>query len=230
MEKRWRGAPRMPPSESLNCWPEKTQPNKTAMSDTAATPSNVSLTARADIQYRWRVWAFFIMVFGYGLWSARDGFIKWPQDNVRNQAIRDRGGIGDKDHNYAGILINRVLGVVLPAVSLPVFIWLMYRSRGAYQLGDGTLRVRGCEPVPIDRIVALDKSRFERKGVAIVEYQKADGSAASITLRDMVYERRTTDQIVEWIENYLRNGESVRGSPHPNPLPKREGEKATPAA
>lgn len=200
------------------------------MTDTAASPKKVSLTARADIQYRWRVWAFFIMVFGYGMWSARDGFIKWPEDNARNQAIREHGGIGEKDHNYAGILINRVLGVLLPSVSLPVFIWLMYRSRGEYRLADGTLAIRGHEPIPVDRIVALDKSRFEAKGVAVVEYQKPDGTSASVTLRDMVYERRTTDQIVDWIENYLRNGESVSAPPHFSPLPEGEGKKANPAA
>jgi hypothetical protein len=200
------------------------------MSDTAAiqTASKVSLTARADFQYRWRVWAFFLMVFGYGIWSARDGFIKWPEDNARYATLRERGlPQPEKDHNYAGILINQVLGVLLPGVSLPVFIWLMYRSRGAYRLADGTLSIRGREPIPVDRIVALDKSSFERKGVAVVEYQKPDGSSATVTLRDMVYERRTTDEIVEWIENYLRNGESSAGRPHPNPLP--EGEGANPA-
>ena len=198
------------------------------MTDTTATSPKVSLTARADIQYRWRVWAFFIMVFGYGLWSARDGFIKWPEDNARNQVMRDRGQRPPEvDHNYAGILINRVLGVLLPSVSLPIFIWLMYRSRGAYRLADGTLSIRGHEPVPVDRIVALDKSRFEAKGVAVVEYQKPDGNSALVTLRDMVYERRTTDQIVDWIENYLRNGESTSPIPRPNPL---QADSATPGA
>jgi hypothetical protein len=189
------------------------------MNDTAAAPSKTPLIARADFQYRWRVYAFFVMVFGYGLWSARDGYIKWPEENAHNQAIRDRGGIGEKDHNYAGILINRVLGVVLPGVSLPLFIWLLYRSRGAYRLADGTLSVPGRAPVPVDRIEALDKSRWERKGVAVVEYLESDGKRATITLRDMVYERRTTDEIVERIEKYLSNGESVPASPHLNPLP-----------
>lgn len=192
------------------------------MSDTAsaAASSKTPLIARADFQYRWRVYVFFIMVFGYGLWSARDGFIKWPADNARNQAIRDRGGRPPEvDHNYASILINRVLGVVLPAVSLPLFLWLMYRSRGAYRLSDGTLGVPGRAAIPVERIQSLDKSRWERKGVAVVEYQESDGKRAAVVLRDMVYERRTTDEIVDRIEKYLNGGETTTASPHPGPLP-----------
>jgi hypothetical protein len=204
------------------------------MNDTASDshrPEKVSLTARADFQYRWRAWAFFIMVCGYGIWSARDGFIKWPEENARNAALREHGQREPApDHNYASILINQVLGILLPGVSIPVFIWLMYRSRGAYRLADGTLSVPGREPVPVDRIQALDKSRFDRKGVAIVEYQKPDGSAASITLRDMVYERQTTDEMIEWIEQYLRGGDSSPPSPQPNQPPEGKGIKPTPAA
>jgi hypothetical protein len=201
------------------------------MTDRAAVPSKaaskVSLIARADFQYRWRVWAFFVMVCGYGIWSARDGFIKWPQDNARNQALRERGLPPPQvDHNYASIVINRVLGFLLPTVSLPVFVWLMYRSRGSYRLADGTLSVPGRQPIPVERIQALDKSRFDRKGLAVVEYQKPDGGCDSVILRDMVYERRTTDDIVDWIENYLRNGEST-ATPHPNSLPEGEGVKAS---
>lgn len=198
------------------------------MSDSAtAVESRKTLVARADFQYRWRVYAFFIMVFGYGLWSARDGFIKWPADNARNQAIRDQGGRPPgPDYNYASILINRILGVLLPASSLPIFIWLMYRSRGAYRLSDGTLEVPGRPAIPVERIQSLDKSRWERKGVAVVEYEEANGKRATVGLRDMVYERRTTDEIVQRIEKTLSDDGSTPSSPHPSPLPEGEGANA----
>jgi len=174
------------------------------MTESSPAQTHEPLVARADFQYRWRVYLFFLMVFGFGVWSFRDGFYKWPQDNARNRAMRDQGQKPPEvDHNDAGILINKALGIILPAFSLPVFVWLMYRSRGAYRLANSTLELPGHEPIPLDKIQSLDKSNWDRKGVAVVEYHRADGQPATATLRDMVYERRTTDQIVDRIEKSL---------------------------
>lgn len=179
------------------------------MNQAPAVSSTGDLVARADFQYRWRVYLFFILVFGYGLLSIRDGFFRWPQQNAEWDAMRAQGKMPPQvNHNEAGILINQVLGVVFPAVSLPLFLWLMYRSRGEYRLTGDTLTAPGHPPVQLDKIVALDKSRWDRKGVALVEYQTPDGKSNHIALRDMVYHRTTTDQIVERIESYLRESGS----------------------
>ena len=174
------------------------------MSEPIPAPSSAPLVARADFQYRWRVYVFFIMLFGYGLWSARDGFIKWPADNAYFEQLRKEGKTPPApDHNEAGILINKALGIILPGVSLPLFIWLMYRSRGAYRLENNVLHVPGKDPVPLDKIQALDKSLWDKKGIAVVEYHDPSGAPQTATLRDMVYDRRTTDQIIESIERSL---------------------------
>jgi hypothetical protein len=183
------------------------------MTDAMTAPEKPALVARADFQYRWRVYAFFIIVVGYGLWSLHDGFIKWPADNQRWHEMEAKGLTAREiesmklvpPHNEAGILINQALGVVLPSIGIPLFIWLMYRSRGAYRLADETLRVPGREPIPLDRIQSLDKSRWDKKGIAVVEYHAADGSARTFALRDMVYARKTTDQIVDHIEKSLQS-------------------------
>lgn len=184
------------------------------MTDTGSNPPQTSLVARADFQYRWRVYVFFLVVVGYGLWSLRDGFFKWPQDNQRWHEMEAHGHLPPEPyHNDAGILINRLLGIILPGVGIPVFIWLMYRSHGAYCLIDGTLHVPGHEPVPLSRIESLDKSRWDRKGLAVVAYHAADGKHHTATLRDMVYERRTTDQIVERIEKSLQTPQPSSAPP-----------------
>ncbi len=174
-----------------------------AVSESKPGPPNGPLVARADFQYRWRVYVLFIVAFGFGVLSARDGFVKWPEENRQHELQRVRGERSEADHNHAGILINQILGVVLPVVSLPVFVWLMYRSRGAYRLEANTLYLPGNEPIPVEKIAALDKSRWDKKGIAVVEYQDAEGKSQSATMRDMVYERRTTDEIVERIEKSL---------------------------
>lgn len=174
------------------------------MTDAAGAPSSTDIVARADFQYRWRVYVFFILVFGYGLWSLRDGFFHWPRDNAEWQAMIDRGEKPPQSrHNEAGILINQVLGIVLPVVSLTTFVWLMYRSRGEYRLTSTTLGAPGHPPIPLDAIQSLDKSRWDRKGVATVEYRLSGGREGKIDLRDMVYHRRETDLIVQTIGEHL---------------------------
>lgn len=178
---------------------------------TDATPTETTaITARADFQYRWRVYIFFVLVFGYGLLSIRDGFFRWPADNARlHQMQENHQKLTEQYHNEAGILINKALGILFPAVSLPAFLWLMYRSRGQYRLAGNTLSVPGAEPIPLERIQSLDKSNWDRKGHAVVEFQTADGKADQFTLRDMVYERRPTDKIVDRIETYLKGPATV---------------------
>lgn len=174
------------------------------MTDAAGAPSSSDIVARADIQYRWRVYVFFILVFGYGLWSLRDGFFLWPRKNAEWQAMIARGEKPPQaPYNEAGILINRVLGIVLPVVGLTTFVWLMYRSRGEYRLTSTALNGPGHPPIPLDAIQSLDKSKWDRKGVATVEYRLSDGGEGKIDLRDMVYNRRETDLIVQRIEEHL---------------------------
>jgi hypothetical protein len=174
------------------------------------------ISARADFQYRWRVYIFFVLVFGYGLWSARDGFIKWPADNDRLREMEaNHQKLPTPYHNQAGIVINQALGILFPLVSLPTFIWLMYRSRGEYRLAGNALHLPGLDAIPLDRIHSLDKSNWERKGHAVVEFDGADGKAEQFTMRDMVYERRATDKIVERIEMLLQGAPTTEAETTP---------------
>ena len=180
------------------------------MTDAAVTNATGDLVARADFQYRWRVYLFFIVMFGYGMWSLYDGFVVWPRDNALWQQMEEHGQIPpQKLHNDAGILLNRAMGVLLPLISLPLFIWLMYRSRGEYRLANGTLSAPGHPAIPLDRIATLDKTLWDRKGIAVVQYEDASGATRSLPLRDMVYQRGMTDQIVDRIEAHLGSGDAT---------------------
>jgi hypothetical protein len=171
----------------------------------ATTTEQTPIIARADFQYRWRVYIFFVLVFGYGLLSIRDGFFRWPADNDRLHHMEENHQkLTEPYHNEAGILINKALGIVFPLISLPAFIWLMYRSRGSYRLLDRTLSVPGHDAILLERIRSMDKSLWDRKGLAVLEFDGADGKPHNFTLRDMVYDRRATDKIVERIELFLK--------------------------
>jgi hypothetical protein len=82
--------------------------------------------------------------------------------------------------------------------------WFLYTSRGEYRLSGDTLTVPGHPPVPLQFIRSLDKSFWDRKGIAYIDYElPAPSVSGRIKLDDFVYERPPTDAIVERIEHYL---------------------------
>jgi len=162
------------------------------------------VVARADFQYRWRVYALFLLLFGWGCYSLLDGFVRWPRQNEAwEQMIAEGKKPPRAPHSDNDIFLNQAMGVTCPVIAVALLAWLMYRSRGEYRLSGQTLHVPGHPPVPLERIKTLDKSRWDRKGVAAVEYDLRDGQTAVLSLRDMVYQRAATDRIVQEIESHL---------------------------
>ncbi|HSU68937.1 MAG TPA: hypothetical protein VLJ39_18790, partial [Tepidisphaeraceae bacterium] len=51
------------------------------MTQPAADPPG-DIVARVDFQFRWRTWALFLLMFGAGLFSIKDGFFTYPKDNA----------------------------------------------------------------------------------------------------------------------------------------------------
>lgn len=172
----------------------------------AAVPASASgdVIARVDFQYRWRSWAFALLMLMVGLWSLNDGFVVYPRDNA---AWERMAGSVDRPpkppHDQAGVLFNRFAGVLCTAISIPFLVWRERRSRGEYRLAGNTLHVPGHEPVTLDQIRGLDLVRWDRKGIAVVEYELPTGPKQTLKLCDMLYQREPTDQIVERIEAHL---------------------------
>jgi len=175
------------------------------MTDTLAykNPSG-DIVARSDFGYRWRVYALSGLLIVFGLWCVRDGFFRWPQTNARNEEIIKAGHTpAESSHSQTDIRLNQALGVGLPGLGLLSLLLRVYRSRGAYVLSNDTLSVPGHPPVPLDNIESIDKTHWDRKGVAIVEYTTPGGSRRILKLEDMIYDRKATDDIVERLERHL---------------------------
>lgn len=171
---------------------------------TGTTANSADVVARADFQYRWRIYALFLLLFGWGCYSLLDGFVRWPRENEQLERMISEGKKPPRaPHSDNDIFLNQAMGVVFPVIAVVLLAWMMHRSRGEYRLSGQTLHVPGHPPVPLDRIKTLDKSRWDRKGIAAVEYELAGGQSAVLSLRDMVYQRAPTDRIVEAIETHL---------------------------
>jgi hypothetical protein len=189
------------------------------MTEPAVEPAHASgdIVARVDFQYRWRSWAFAIMMLLVGIWSLNDGFNVYPRDNAAWEQTSQLDRSPKPPHDPAGILFNRFAGILCTAVSIPFLIWREYRSRGEYRLAGNTLHVPGHQPVTLDRIRGLDLMRWERKGIALVEYENPDGVKRSLKLSDMIYQRPPTDQIVERIEAHLNAMDAKLTESAPSP-------------
>lgn len=171
-------------------------------SEPSAVPPG-DIVARVDFQYRWRSWAVAILLLGMGIYCLHDGFFTWPQENAAWEKMGDRPDRPTRPpHDPPGVLFNQVAGVLCTSLAIPFLVWREYRSRGEYRLSGRVLRVPGQPPVALDEIQGLDLTRWDRKGIAVLECQSA-GAKRQVTLNDMIYDRSATDQIVERIEGHL---------------------------
>jgi len=174
------------------------------MTTSAAAKPDRDVVARVDFQYRWRTWALFLLFFGWGVWSLNDGFVVYPRDNAAWARMDERINRPTKPpHEQSGVLFNQVFGVALTSLSIPILAWRSYRSRGAYRLAGDKVEVPGHPPVSFSQIRSLDLVRWDRKGIAVVDYTMPSGQVNQLVLNDMIYERTATDQIVDRIEAYL---------------------------
>ena len=76
--------------------------------------------------------------------------------------------------------------------------WSLYASRGEIVLGeDDHLAVPGHPPVPLGNVTAVDRGRWDRKGIALVDYTLDDGTPGTLRLDDFIYQRAPIDAIFD---------------------------------
>jgi hypothetical protein len=175
------------------------------------------IVARAGTYYRWTRYLISIgLLIGYGSFFVKDGFFTWPQELKRAEYLKSIGSHAEvQPHSETDIRLQKILGVTMPALGLSLLIWTLYHSRGEYRLSGHTLHVPGHPPVPLESIVKMDKTLWDKKGIAVIEYalSACEGAAdpalavRALELDDFVYDRNPTDAIVERIEQIIAPAE-----------------------
>jgi hypothetical protein len=166
------------------------------------------------------------MLVGMGAWFGYDGYITWPRENARidqlNKDIETARKANDetrvsaldsersnlKHHTDLDIFWQKALLFSLPPLGLVVLAWALYNSRGRYRLHDDILNVPGHPPVPLDTIRSIDKTDWDRKGIAYIHYELPNGNKGAARLDDFLYQRKPTDDIFKRIEDYTGTGDS----------------------
>jgi hypothetical protein len=186
---------------------------------------SATIVARASTEYRVKRYLIVAMLIGMGAWFGYDGLVAWPKENARIDEInKERAAARDaKDeplvvrlndeerklqrHSDSDLRLQRVLCYTLPPAGLLVLAWALYRSRGSLKLANLILTAPGHPPVPLDAIRSIDKTYWDRKGIAYVNYELANGQTGSLTLDDFIYDRQPTDDIFRRIEDYTGTAE-----------------------
>ena len=170
---------------------------ETAPGAASATNAAGDIVARASRSYRIKWLIMGAAMLAYGWWSLYDGFVKWPRDNQEVIAEAQAQGkpVPEKlPHDELGTLLNKLIGISLQPLGLAVLVWAVYSSRGEYRLTGNTLHVPGHPPVPLDAIRAIDQSKWDRQGIAYIDYD-VNGTTGRLKLDDYIYERDPTDAI-----------------------------------
>lgn len=193
-------------------------------SEISADSDNDAIVAPADQRYRAKHLLFAIIIFVVGFWFAYDGWIAWPRHNTTLHALesqRDaakRAGndakyeelkakIGDMHKEYTDwdLGLQRAIALVLPFLGIGYGIWTHLATRGQYRLSGNSLEVPGLDDaIDLVDIERIDRSKWDRKGIAIIYYQAHHPQRMrTIKLDDFAYQRKPTDEILERIQNFL---------------------------
>lgn len=169
---------------------------------TAATPDSApahdEIVARPGCYYRNTRFIFVAATLFFAAYFAYDGWVAWPREAAMNRQDPKTGA----PHSDFDIRLQKILACSLPPVGIALLAWTLYNSRGVYRLRGDVLSVPGHPDVPFDAIRAIDKSKWDRKGIAYVEYE-VGGRAGRLRLDDFVYERQPTDKIMERVEAHV---------------------------
>jgi hypothetical protein len=213
-------------------------------SPTASGADGGVIVARAGRYYRNARYLMALICVGLGLWFAYDGWVAWPRENDRHAQVSAKldtaRATGNKDeesrlqeelksvkhHGGFDIPLQRILGGALPLAGVALLCWALYNSRGSYRFADNTLHAPGHPPVPVDAIRQIDKQKWERKGIAYIDYDLggAGGGKDRVKLDDFVYEQAPTQAILARIESLVAPESQSPEDAQPESLPTNQHE------
>ena len=99
-------------------------------------------------------------------------------------------------YQYAFIAIGLIVGI-------PCILWYL-RTKGAwFESDEKGLRLSTGQELQISQITKFDKIKWEKKGIGVLHYTDDKGDEKKFVIDDLKFERKKTDQIVEWIETQI---------------------------
>ncbi|HEX8912067.1 MAG TPA: hypothetical protein VF796_06880, partial [Humisphaera sp.] len=177
---------------------------ETSPTDPAAAPTEI--VARAGTYYRNARYLMALICFGLAGWFGYDGWVRYPAQNDAYDAAVAAGRKPEASkHTDLDITTQQLLALSLPFVGVGIIAWLLYNSRGEVRLAGDVLHVPGHPPVPLDDIREIDRAKWEKKGIAFLDYETTDPATSrpakgTLVLDAFVYQQDPVDAIFAEIE------------------------------
>lgn len=190
----------------------------------------MAVRARTSNGYIWRPGVIGAMMLAFSGWFLYDGLVGYPLQQeiwtAYNKIIQDNPGdpveharlwgehakakgwptatpkkkVEDKD-----ILTQKIIAGITAPFGL-YFLWTFFAARGRWvEADEQAVTTNSGKRAEYDAIQSIDKSRWQRKGIAVVHYGR-DGSTDSILLDDWKFEREPTKRILAAIEERMPGG------------------------
>jgi len=209
-----------------------------AAESTPATAVAPPIVARGGQTYRRYRYIMFALMICFSVWFLYDGFKRWPEENRLYALVSDKiaqlesdrlhtdnKALADlrerqkqiKNHTEFSVALQKILGFALTPAALGLLVFWLRRSRGEYRLDNGVLHVPGHPPVPLECISTLDKTKWDRKGIAFAEYQLGTGQRGRFRLDDFIYDAHPIRDIVKQIEASILQRAAALGVLRPPP-------------
>jgi hypothetical protein len=164
-----------------------------------------------NLEYAIRSALFGLMLLGFGAWSLYDGIWGYPKHNRRVDAYQaliqeaeqgrqtrqewhaawlklaeDNGWSADKPkarHGTRDIRTQFIMALIFCPIGIASLIAVALNSRRRFSAEDDGLHGFAATAIPYTAITAIDKKKWDRKGIAKLEVS-IEGAARKITLDD----------------------------------------------
>ncbi len=190
-----------------------------------------AVRAESDSKFILRFLVIGIVLLGFGAYCLYDGFIQYPHDLTRSKAFftkgitstgesgwipvdadlwqktaEDNGWVLNEPKKPDVIEANIIWQYGMAAMSFLVGFPILFhylRSKNAWIQadGDGLSNHKG-QSVAFSDILQVDKTRWEKKGIAKIEYS-SDGQTGKFIIDDLKFLRTPADQIMHLVESNI---------------------------
>ncbi|MEM9414043.1 MAG: hypothetical protein AAGA29_01025 [Planctomycetota bacterium] len=166
--------------------------------------------------YRWRLIIIGVVMVAFSGWAVYDATVKYPnKEKLRETFERETSGAEPGNRltvwaEYAGehgldktepealsefdILTQWLLfGISFPIGAYHLVQWMLW-SRKFIEADDDGVRAHGNTAFTWDQVTAVDANKWDRKGIAYIEYDAGKGNSL-LVLDDWKMEREPSDAI-----------------------------------
>ena len=197
----------------------------------------MDVRADSDNRFLQRFLLVAIVCYGFGLWSLYDGLVSYPrelerarsfeqimastEDDLQQQAqwesvAKERGWKlappkksvaeleSDIQWQYGMAIVAAIVGTILLVNYL--------RTRNSWvELNGEKIQTSWGQTIHISSIQELDKRRWQKKGIARIQYLDDDGRVRRFVLDDFKYDQQAMDGIIRKIESVIDRDRIVGG-------------------